>query len=188
MSYVRVHPQDPELVGAAAAISEAARLRDDPEGFPSSPELTALQLTYGWDLDPEESYLYTPEGADAPVGVLSLDLPFRDNLHLVWAGITVHPEHRRRGHGSAMMAEMLRRAKDAGRTTVWIGSADDDKGAQAFLHQFGFHLANRDARRRQVLAEVDHDEVDRLWETASAAAAAYDGGEAPPADPRQCAR
>ena len=40
--------------------------------------------------------------------MLVVDLPTRDNLHLVWAEIFVHPDHRRRGHGSAIMNEAVR--------------------------------------------------------------------------------
>jgi GNAT superfamily N-acetyltransferase len=73
------------------------------------PELLADWIRYGWDLEPAEHYLYAPDDATEPVGVLAVDLPTRDNLHLVWAEIWVHPDHRRHGHGSAIMNEVLRR-------------------------------------------------------------------------------
>ena len=62
--------------------------------------ILAGRMRYGWDLEPEEYYLYVPDGADEAVGVLELEMPTRDNRHLVWAGVTVHPDHRRRGHGT----------------------------------------------------------------------------------------
>ncbi|MCW2812374.1 MAG: hypothetical protein JWP61_2832, partial [Friedmanniella sp.] len=43
----------------------------------------------------------------------------------------------------------------------------------AFAEGFGFRFASHDARRRQVLPEVDWAEVDRLAETAAQAAAGY---------------
>jgi GNAT superfamily N-acetyltransferase len=160
-------------VTAVACIEEAARQVDDPEAVPLIPEMLAGQLRYGWDLDAPENYLYTPEGASDPVGALAVELPTRDNLHLVWADIWVHPDHRRRGHGSVIMNEALRLARGAGRSTVWVGTAEDDQGARRFVEGFGFTYASHDARRRQVLARVDQTEIQRLGAMAEAAGSDY---------------
>jgi GNAT superfamily N-acetyltransferase len=173
MPFVRVDPDDLAQVAAVAGIQEAARQVDDPEEFPPIPEMLAAHIRYGWDLDPEEHFLYTPEGATEPVGVLVVDLPTRDNLHLVWAQIFIHPDHRRRGHGSVLMNEALRITREAGRNTIWVGAGEDDQGARCFMEKFGFRYASHDARRRQVLADVDDTEVRRLLASAEAAAADY---------------
>jgi GNAT superfamily N-acetyltransferase len=173
MSYVRVQPDDAARVQAVADVWNAARAVDDPEAFPSIPEMLAGQLRYGWDLEPGECFLYYPGGAEEAVGVLELELPARDNLHLVWGSITVHPAHRRSGHGSAMMGEILRRAQAAGRSTIWLEAVEDDPDPRKFLESFGFRCASSDARRRQVLADVDQDEIERLWCAAEKAAAGY---------------
>ena len=173
MPFVRVHPDDMSQVTAVAGIEDAARQVDDPDAFPLIAEMLAGQMRYGWDLEPEEHYLYTPEETSDPLGVLVLDKPTRDNLHLVWAQITVHPDHRRGGHGSVIMNEALRRTREAGRNTLWVGTAEDDQGARKFVEGFGFSYASHDARRRQVLACVNHAEVQRLWADAQAAASDY---------------
>jgi GNAT superfamily N-acetyltransferase len=160
-------------VTAVADIEESARQVDDPDAFPVIPQMLAGQMRYGWDLEPAEHYLYTPENAARPVGVLALDMPMRDNRHLVWAEIFVHPGHRRRGHGSVIMNEASRRAREAGRNTIWVGTAEDDQGARKFVEGFGFSYASHDARRRQVLAEVNRAEIRRLWAEAQAAASDY---------------
>jgi GNAT superfamily N-acetyltransferase len=100
-------------------------------------------------------------------------MPTRDNLHLVWAEIVVHPDDRRRGHGSVIMNEVLRITREAGRSTLLVGTAEDDQGARCFVEGFGFGSASRDARRRQLLADVDQSEVQRLWALAETAAADY---------------
>ena len=64
-------------------------------------------------------------------------------------------------------------ARESGRSTIWIGTAEDDQGARRFVERFGFRYASHDARRRQVLANVDQTEVQRLWELAEAAATDY---------------
>ncbi|HEY7042114.1 MAG TPA: GNAT family N-acetyltransferase [Nocardioidaceae bacterium] len=174
MPFVRVKPDDLTAVSTGVDLLNAAQRVDDPDGWPDIPELSAKWLEFGWDLEPDERYLYVPVEGGEPVGVLDVSLPSRDNLHLVWAEVVVHPDHRRRGHGSAMVAEVVRRAQDAGRTTIWLGTAEDDEGSRRFLEQQGFHYASHDARRRQILADVDGAEIDRLHATAQEAAADYE--------------
>ncbi len=173
MAFVRVRHTDLDLVEVYVDLVNAAQRVDDPDGWPAHPGARVGDIEFGYDLHPDEYYLYVPDGETDPVGVLIVDMPTRDNLHLVWSEITVHPEHRRRGHGSAIMAELLRRTQAAGRTTVWIGTAEDDLGAQAFLHRFGFVHSSHDARRRQVLADVDPVELERHHAGALAASADY---------------
>ena len=173
MDFVRVKPDDMSQVTAVAGIEEAARQVDDPDAFPPIAKMLAGEMRYGWDLEPAEHYLYIPEGASKPVGMLVLDMPTRDNLHLVWAQILVHPDHRRHGHGSVIMNEALRMAREASRSTIWVGTAEDDQGARRFVEGFGFAYASHDARRRQVLADIDQTEIQRLWAMAEAAASDY---------------
>ncbi len=174
MPFVRVKPDDLAAVTASVELLNAAQRVDDPDGWPGIPELAARQLEFGWDLEPDERYLYVPDGSDAPVGVLDISLPRRDNLHLVWAEIAVHPDHRGRGHGHAIMDEVLHRARESGRTTVWVGTAEDDARSRTFLESYGFVYASHDARRRQVLADVNSAEVERLFTAAKTAAAGYE--------------
>jgi GNAT superfamily N-acetyltransferase len=173
MPFVCVDPNDLAQVTTVATIEEAARQVDDPDAFPTIPEMLAGEMRYGWDLEPAEHYLYMAEAGSDPVGVLAVDRPTRDNLHLVWAQIFVHPDHRRLGHGSVIMNELLRMAREAHRRTIWIWAAENDQGARCFVERFGFSYANRDARRRQLLADVDPTEVQRLWSLAETAAADY---------------
>jgi GNAT superfamily N-acetyltransferase len=173
MPYLRVDPDDTDRIAQAVEIQNRARLTDDPDTPQPIPVLLSRNLRYGWDLEPSEMYLYVPEESGQPVGLLDINMSTRDNLHLVWAGVTVHPDHRRRGHGSAIMTEVIRRTASVGRNTVWVGTAEDDLGARSFVEKFGFSYASHDARRRQVLADVDTAEINRLHAQAAEAAADY---------------
>ncbi len=173
MPFVPVPSQDRELVRAAWAILEAARVVDDPDRWPTTPEREARWLEFGWDLEPTQRFLYVPDGEDEPIGVLDLDVPSRDNLHLMVVEVTVRPDRRRRGHGTRLLTEGLRRASELGRTTVWAGTGEDDAGARAFAERLGFSYASHDARRRQVLADVDQAEVQRLHAAALPRASEY---------------
>jgi GNAT superfamily N-acetyltransferase len=168
-----VSPDDTASVAALVALHNAAQRVDDPDGMDWLPVVAADELRYGWDLQPEEHFLYRPEGADQPVAALAVDMPKRDNRHLFWMQLIVHPEHRRQGHGTAVMNAALRMAEQAGRHTVWVESVEDDPVARKFVERFGFTFASHDARRRQRLAEVDQDQIARLLAESEAAAADY---------------
>ena len=144
-------PDDPAR-WRRSRIPNAGQRVDDPEapGCPSS----ADELRYGWDLQPEERFLYVARRAPRGPSALAVDLPKRDNLDLFWLQIVVHPDHRRQGHGTRIMTEALRMAEQSGRH-IWVGSAEDDLGARKFAERFGFRYASHDARRRQRLADVD---------------------------------
>lgn len=174
MRLVRVDHRDRAAVTASVELMNAAQHVDDPDDRPAIPELTAGWLEYGWDLEPDQRYLYLPKGGDEPVAVFDVGLPSRDNRHLVWGTIIVHPGHRRQGHGTALVEELVSRAKEAGRTTIWLGAAEDDLGARAFLEANGFRYASHDARRKQLLADVDWKAIDRLHAEAAQAAADYE--------------
>jgi RimJ/RimL family protein N-acetyltransferase len=106
--------------------------------------------------------------------VRALDLPVRDNLQVFGAVLRVRPDARRQGHGTAMMAEVLRRTEQAGRSIVWVGGPADDPAVPAFLSRSGFQRASHDARRKQRLADVDPAELAGLRRRAEAAASDYE--------------
>ncbi len=166
-------PDDVPAVCTSVELLNAAMEVDDPTSPRDLVELSAGWLRYGWDLEPEERYLYVPPGSTDPVGVLGLEMPTRDNRHLIWAEVTVAPRFRRQGHGTAIVAEVLRRARETGRTTIWLACAHEHDGTRDFLRRQGFSYASHDARRRQQVHDVDAASVEQLWTTAGAAAADY---------------
>ena len=171
---VRVDPRDRAAVTASVELLNAAQRVDDPDDHPAIPELVAGWLEFGCDLEPTERYLAFAPHSDEPVAVLDINLPTRDNRHLIDGNIVVHPERRRRGHGSALVAEFARRAAQDHRSTLWLGCAEDDRDTRGFLEHRGFHYASHDARRRQVPTEVDQAEVARLHAAASEKAKDYE--------------
>jgi GNAT superfamily N-acetyltransferase len=173
MPFLNVDPDDGDRVASAADLLNRAHALDDPDAAEVLPDLLAGNLRYGWDLEPSDMLLYVPEGSSTPVGLLEMALPRRDNVDLVWADLTVHPDHRRQGHGSVLLGEVIRHATSVGRHTLWLGTPEDDPAGRAFAERHGFRYANHDARRRQVLADVDPDAVDRLHGQAEVAAADY---------------
>ena len=52
------------------------------------------------------------------MGVGLANLPLDDNPTVVYADVMAHPDHRRRGVGTAVLGELERRARAAGGTRV----------------------------------------------------------------------
>lgn len=82
-------------------------------------------------------------------------LPLSDNLHQAIVEVHTHPEHRRRGHGSAMLEHLTGLARDHGRRTLtseasypYDGPVDGgDNPNVRFLTRRGFTLALGDVMR-----------------------------------------
>lgn len=86
-----------------------------------------------------------------PVGVGIIELPLKDNLHLAYVSVRVLSEHRRNGHGSALIDAIAGIAHDSGRTSLFAEARWDlgqtGSGHTAFAEARGFHLDLSDAHR-----------------------------------------
>lgn len=76
------------------------------------------------------------------VGAASVVLRLRDNPRVGFLSLAVHPEHRRRGHGSQLLAWLEEQARQAGRTvfmgeTEWPAGGTDVSG-EAFARRHGY--------------------------------------------------
>jgi RimJ/RimL family protein N-acetyltransferase len=161
MHLVEVDPDDEGHIQTLTRLVEAARVSDDPDAFVLTVEDTRNDVRYSSDLQPARFTLLLDD-SDEAVGYFSLDVPVHDNRHLVHAWFSVRPDQRGRGHGTRLLEEMVRRTRALGRTTLWIGAWADDESSAAFLAEHGFVRASQEARRFQVLADLDPDAVDQL--------------------------
>lgn len=88
------------------------------------------------------------------VGGSYLLLPARDNTHLAMAAPIVHPAHRRRGAGSALLEHGIAIARARGRTTMLVevdrplaGAEPAESPGSLFLARHGFTEASREIHR-----------------------------------------
>ncbi|MGH3384855.1 MAG: GNAT family N-acetyltransferase [Nocardioidaceae bacterium] len=108
------------------------------------------------------------------VGALNLELPLRDNTHLLEVHVGVLPEHRRRGVGRALFDHALQTARATGRRSIYaqvvepVGSSSPGAGFAAAcglsrelveLHQV-LDLPLDDAVLASLRAAADHAERD----------------------------
>ena len=170
----RVDPADAEPGGAVAgvvAVRNAVDATDAPWLLPKTLRSVTADLTWGWDGEPDTAFLGTVDGEPVAVGTVSTSE--HDNLHLAWLGVKVHPAHRRRSLGSQLLEEMVAEARRLGRTTFGSDAWDSDAFA-AFAKTHGFEPASRAVNRRQVLADVDLDDLRRRHDAALPAARDYE--------------
>jgi GNAT superfamily N-acetyltransferase len=162
---------DGDGVRRFAAVAEAVRALDEPSGHPILASRVAGDLRYGWDGETPVAFVVRADGAD--VATARYEVSAYDNQHLAWLSLDVHPEHRRRGHGTATLAFLLERAKAEGRTSVGADSWDLP-APRGFAERHGFAARSVEVNRRQHLAKVDRAEVDRLFDDALGRAASYE--------------
>ncbi|GAA2151025.1 GNAT family N-acetyltransferase [Nocardioides koreensis] len=164
-------PDDDAAVRDYVTVANAARAVDSPFEHPMTEREAAGILRYGWDLDPALPYLLRVDGEAVALG--EYDVSRRDNFHLAWLTVQVHPERRRRGHGSALLDALVARARAEGRTSV--GTAGwESEATTGFAARHGFELKQVEVARRQVVAEVDWPRLDKLYDEALPLAAAYE--------------
>jgi GNAT superfamily N-acetyltransferase len=153
------------------AVENAVRAADSPWEHPLTRHEAHGRFTYGWDLEPSVPFLAVADGVD--VGVGSYSISDYDNRHLAWLSVLVHPEHRRRGHGSELLEALVEEARKVGRTSVGIDGWESE-GTRGFASHHGLDQKAVEVNRRQVLADLDWAQVERLHAEAVAAASAYE--------------
>jgi GNAT superfamily N-acetyltransferase len=106
-----------------------------------------------------ELQLFGVYDGDVPVGVSLVNLPLDDNPTVVYADVMAHPDHRRRGVGTAVLEELERRARVAGRERVLtevFQTPGGDSGDSAFAEARGYAEANREGVKAVDLAASEH--------------------------------
>ncbi|MFF0345422.1 GNAT family N-acetyltransferase [Kribbella sp. NPDC004875] len=172
MEITKLLPDNEAGCVEAVAIRNAAWKLDCPEMVETTPRGFANMLRYGWDLEPHDAYLARDDDGVA-VGLLGLSMPTYDNTNQAWVDVDVHPAHRGRGVGSALVEYAEQVARDFGRDTVGYGCIDLPK-ADAFARRHGFEQKAIEVNRRQDLTTLDWDAVRKLYDDAVAVSTEYE--------------
>jgi GNAT superfamily N-acetyltransferase len=160
-----IDPRDDEAFGDWFAVADTSR-RDSWPGEPGwlPVEVRAQALDDGGDGRAE--LLAATDETGRVVGAARCDFPLRDNTHLVSSELSVHPAHRRRGAGRALLATIEGRARADGRT-VSLLEHDEPTGratpGREFARAHGYECAQVD-HRRDLTLPVDPARLVRLEE------------------------
>ncbi|WP_235532499.1 MULTISPECIES: GNAT family N-acetyltransferase [unclassified Nocardioides] len=171
MEITQFGPDDRVPLQGMVDVANATIAVDAPWSHPATMTSYDGMLRNGWDGEPSVPFLATVEGL--PVAHATYGTSEWDNLELAWVGVEVHPAHRRRGHGTALLEFLLDRARAEGRTSVG-SDAWESEAARAFTARHGLEQKSQAINRRQVLADVDWNVVRGLHDHAGAGAADYE--------------
>jgi GNAT superfamily N-acetyltransferase len=167
----RFTADDARQVTAARELWAAVSAADAPWEHPWLPEQFDTLLRRGWDGEPPIAYLATV--GDVPVGVALVNLPERDNRHLAWLWLMVHPDHRRRGYGSELLEHFEQEVKAAGRSSLLLDGWESERTA-AFAARAGLERKSQAISRRQHIGELEDGVVSGLYDEAARAAGDYE--------------
>jgi GNAT superfamily N-acetyltransferase len=150
----RVDPADPAAFAPFHDVYVASSLHDRAGRFtPAGAEGEREGFRRADDSVEHLLFLATGTGG-TPVAAGRLRRELTANRHLATLAIDVHPAHRRRGHGSAMLAHLEGVAASAGHTTLVAetavppDAAVEESGQYAFAAGHGYRLALHELRRR----------------------------------------
>ncbi|GAA1534453.1 GNAT family N-acetyltransferase [Nocardioides humi] len=163
-------PDDHADVAAWARLVDAISDADAPWEQRETPKLGAARFRHGWDGEPETPYLL--RAGDEVLGWGSIATSEYDNRDIAFLAVGVHPAHRRRGHGSALLGVLLEEARCRGRTSLVVDAWETPAGC-AFAAHHGFEGRLASINRRQLLADVDRADLDRRYDDALPHAADY---------------
>lgn len=110
--------------------------------------------------DDSEVTLFGIRDQGVLAGTALLNLPIADNPTVAYADVMVHADHRRRGLGTALLAETEHRARTAGRnrllSEVFVPPGDETGNPdRAFAEARGYTVANREGMKAVDLAEAE---------------------------------
>ena len=175
MKIIEIGPDDEALVSGAFDVLCAAHEADAPHTPAPHRGVFTKSLAHPRPGDEEATYVAVVDGT--VVGRLIMGFPTRENLHFAEAELTVHPAHRRRGVGTALLERFIERSRANGRTDLSVGArlpwgdgpVPNDAGRK-FLERHGFKPALTLINRRAAVDAMSPETEQRLLDGAVAAA------------------
>jgi GNAT superfamily N-acetyltransferase len=148
-----VDPADAVAFARYYGVFAASKSNDRPDTF-TPPGLAAERQDALHPTDEIRNVLFLALDADTPVAAGELHRSVTANRHLADMQLHVHPAHRRRGYGSALLPHLEAAAAAAGCTAYRVETAlapqavVADSPQYAFAARHGYRLAAREQRRQ----------------------------------------
>jgi len=159
------------VVGEVVELAQAVDAVDSPWSHPTTVTTFTKMLRHGWDGEAPRAFVARDEGR--VVGMSDFWVSEWDNTDLAWLGVSVHPDARRRGVGTALLTAMFDLARETGRSKVGIDGWDA-AAPRGFAEAHGLERKSQAINRRQILADIDGDVVTKLYDEAAKAAVDYE--------------
>lgn len=182
---------DPDVIRGCHEVRQAAQHADDPDGPPLSERRLRVSLEGDRTGIPNEVWFTDGQADDGeagdgeagdggpgdsgPGGIRGwylLMLPDQENLDHAFVDVVVHPEHRRRGTGAALLRHAAGRAREHGRSALGGGALLESAG-DAFAARMGAKPGLVEAIRVLDVGAVPPGLVSDLRADATAMAAGY---------------
>jgi GNAT superfamily N-acetyltransferase len=127
-------------------------------------------LTLPWPDEQDQAYLATVDGV--PVGYCKATVHLVDNRDVLGCELVVHPDHRHRGYGTALLQQLIAVAGESGCTRLLIEMPMDGAGAP-WARARGARPVMEEMHRRLDLTTVDSAAQDALLVQARSYATGY---------------
>ncbi|HEY4315710.1 MAG TPA: GNAT family N-acetyltransferase [Actinomycetes bacterium] len=170
LAIVPVDPDDDEAVCRKTDLHIAVEEFDLPGDPPISRVVQAGMLRHPWPGTERLAWLAIEDGE--AVGALDFDLSTVDNLDTAPLGLEVHPKHRRRGVGRALLAAAREKARADGRYRLVAEAALGGAG-EAFARAVGARSVLLETERRLALDSLDEAHLAELLADARAHSSGY---------------
>jgi GNAT superfamily N-acetyltransferase len=168
----RLDPADAAAVRECGAVFQAVYSTDFPDLASLSARVLRVLFHCGFMGDPAETWFLRAAGTGDVVGMYRLELPDLENRAWASLHIMVHPDHRGRGRGRALLRHAAERAAATGRATLG-GEVRDGSSGDAFAAEAGAAPGIGGAVRQLDLAKVPAGKFAGLRAEAARAAAGY---------------
>lgn len=161
---------DERGVDAAYDVTRAAATLDLPDEPPPGRRAHRAGLRIDWGGETPKTWLARQGGR--VTGVLTITLPSYDNPHLALPELTVHPDDRRCGVGTALVRHAQEVARAAGRRLLVLEMRSQTPGP-AFAAALGAACGLVEVRRVLDLATINPTAHERLRTEAAERAGGY---------------
>ncbi|HEX2144937.1 MAG TPA: GNAT family N-acetyltransferase [Glycomyces sp.] len=176
MNIIEVGAGDTDLIDQAYALLTAAHRADTPENPPVTERFFKALFTHAFPGRERHWFAVIDDGA--MVGLARVNFFTDENRELAFlANGAVHPDHRRRGIGTALLNHAERFSAEHGRTTLllaapvyWEGGPARDGLGATMLERRGYEKALTTVNRRSPVDPLGSDEEQRRYDEALAKA------------------
>ncbi|QSB06592.1 GNAT family N-acetyltransferase [Natronoglycomyces albus] len=146
MTVIELRPPDAETLAGFIDLRRAVHHHDWPDRVEPNWEVERRRVLYPSPGEVELVEVLFEDGR--VIAATTVGLTTEDNLHHANCDLLVHPDFRRRGHGTRLLLRLVEKVRAQGRTqmTLWApeaieGGAWRSPAARAFLEKHGFTLA-----------------------------------------------